>query len=61
MNLRKIPPAATAIRAHLHPYVERGDINKWTVPETITFVDAIPKTSVGKMDKKLIRAGLMKV
>lgn len=51
---------ADGIRAHLQPSVERGDISKWTVPETIAFVDAIPKTSVGKIDKKLIRAGLLK-
>jgi len=53
--------SADDIRAHLQPYVERGDISKWVVPELIAFVEAIPKTSVGKMDKKVIRAGLMKV
>ena len=46
--------SADDIRAHLQPYVERGDISKWTMPETS------PKTSVGKMDKKLIRAGLLR-
>lgn len=28
---------------------------KWQLPDTVVFVDAIPKTSVGKFDKKLIR------
>ncbi len=28
---------------------------KWQLPETVLFVDAIPKTSVGKFDKKVIR------
>jgi len=28
---------------------------KWQLPETVVFVDAIPKTSVGKFDKKVIR------
>jgi len=28
---------------------------KWQLPDTVIFVDAIPKTSVGKFDKKVIR------
>jgi fatty-acyl-CoA synthase len=28
---------------------------KWQLPEAVVFVDAIPKTSVGKFDKKVIR------
>lgn len=28
---------------------------KWQLPDTVLFVDAIPKTSVGKIDKKVIR------
>ncbi|MBE01675.1 MAG: long-chain fatty acid--CoA ligase [Euryarchaeota archaeon] len=43
------------IQAHLQQYVARGDINKWAIPEQIRFVDDIPKTSVGKINKKLIR------
>jgi non-ribosomal peptide synthetase component E (peptide arylation enzyme) len=30
------------------------------VPDRVYFVDAIPKTSVGKLDKKVIRAQLLK-
>jgi fatty-acyl-CoA synthase len=34
-----------------------GDrVAKWQVPENWAFVDAIPKTSVGKFDKKALRA-----
>ena len=29
---------------------------KWQLPDQILFVEAIPKTSVGKLDKKRIRA-----
>jgi fatty-acyl-CoA synthase len=29
---------------------------KWQLPDEILFVETIPKTSVGKIDKKLIRA-----
>jgi len=28
---------------------------KWQLPDEVVFVDAIPKTSVGKFDKKVIR------
>ena len=45
-----------AIIDHLNKYVETGDLSKWAVPDEIRFVDAIPKTSVGKIDKKKIRA-----
>ena len=34
---------------------EEGVISHWAVPERIEIVDAIPKTSVGKIDKKLLR------
>jgi fatty-acyl-CoA synthase len=41
-----------------------GDLNafltdrvvKWWLPERWTFIDEIPKTSVGKFDKKVLRA-----
>ncbi|WP_086159521.1 long-chain fatty acid--CoA ligase [Streptomyces marincola] len=46
-------PAATyrELRAHLAVRLPR-----WQLPEHWTSVDAVPKTSVGKFDKKLIRA-----
>lgn len=31
---------------------------KWQLPDDILFVDGIPLTSTGKMDKKVVRAGL---
>ncbi|MBB5322014.1 fatty acid--CoA ligase [Marinobacter oulmenensis] len=43
------------IREHLQGFVDRGDINKWAIPEQMRFVEDIPKTSVGKINKKLIR------
>ena len=36
-------------------FVEKGLITKWAIPDRIIFVDALPKTSVGKLDKKLMR------
>jgi fatty-acyl-CoA synthase len=30
-------------------------VAKWWVPERIEFIDEVPKTSVGKFDKKVLR------
>ncbi|MCG7198930.1 fatty acid--CoA ligase [Marinobacter pelagius] len=54
-----LKPGETAsqedIQKHLQQFVDSGDINKWAIPEQMDFVDDIPKTSVGKINKKLIR------
>jgi acyl-CoA synthetase (AMP-forming)/AMP-acid ligase II len=42
------------IQAHVSEWVERGVISKWAVPE-VRFVASLDKTSVGKLDKKLMR------
>lgn len=44
---------AEELSAHL-----RERIAKWWVPEDYAFIDAIPKTSVGKFDKKVLRGML---
>ncbi|MBX2879506.1 MAG: fatty acid--CoA ligase [Granulosicoccus sp.] len=36
--------------------VESGRFSKWAIPERVEFVDSLPKTSVGKLDKKKMRA-----
>ena len=33
-----------------------GSFAKWQLPETVIYVDALPRTSVGKLDKKTMRA-----
>ncbi|MCP1500968.1 acyl-CoA synthetase (AMP-forming)/AMP-acid ligase II [Pseudomonas migulae] len=43
------------LEVHLQGFVERGRINKWAIPKQFKFVPEIPKTSVGKINKKLIR------
>jgi fatty-acyl-CoA synthase len=47
--------SATAedLRAHLQSRVDR-----WCVPEQFAFIDEVPKTSVGKFDKKVLRQRL---
>jgi fatty-acyl-CoA synthase len=47
--------SAEAIKEFLEQFVATGQITKWTIPDRIKFVEAIPKTSVGKLDKKVIR------
>ena len=34
-----------------------GKIAKWCLPDEIRFIDEVPKTSVGKFDKKVLRSG----
>jgi fatty-acyl-CoA synthase len=41
---------AQEILDHLAPRVA-----KWWLPDEVTFIDAVPKTSVGKFDKKVLR------
>lgn len=44
-----------ALRARLLAAVAAGDLPKWAVPDRVIRVAEIPKTSVGKLDKKVIR------
>tara|TARA_R110000796_G_scaffold252577_3_gene388094 strand:- start:18252 stop:19934 length:1683 start_codon:yes stop_codon:yes gene_type:complete len=46
---------ARILRDHLKGYADEGRINKWAIPTQIACVTEIPKTSVGKLDKKVIR------
>ncbi len=46
------------LKDFLMQFVEEGLISKWSVPDEFIFVDSVPKTSVGKINKKLIRAEL---
>ena len=44
-----------AIIAKFSQAADEGRISGWAIPQSIEFVDSIPKTSVGKIDKKLLR------
>jgi fatty-acyl-CoA synthase len=50
---------AKGLKEHLKPFVEQGCINKWAIPSQIAVVTDIPKTSVGKLDKKRIRLDIV--
>jgi fatty-acyl-CoA synthase len=43
------------LRDFLKKFADQGVISRWAVPDRCDFVAEIPKTSVGKIDKKTIR------
>ncbi|AGE24348.1 long-chain-fatty-acid--CoA ligase [Pseudomonas poae RE*1-1-14] len=50
---------ARELKEHLKPFVELGHLSKWAIPSQIAVVTEIPKTSVGKLDKKRIRVDII--
>ena len=46
-------PSAEELAAHL-----RERVAKWWIPDEFAFIDEVPKTSVGKFDKKVLRRAL---
>jgi fatty-acyl-CoA synthase len=44
---------ADELRDHL-----RERVAKWWIPDEFAFIDEVPKTSVGKFDKKVLRKRL---
>jgi len=43
------------IKAHVQRYADKGVVSKWAVPSRALSCAALDKTSVGKLDKKLLR------
>jgi fatty-acyl-CoA synthase len=50
-----LQPDATATVEELRDFLAER-VAKWWLPERWTFLDTVPKTSVGKFDKKVLRA-----
>ena len=48
-------PTENTIRAHIGGFADTGVISKYAVPQSILFVDRLERTSVGKIDKKILR------
>ena len=46
------------LKAFFKEFVARGSISKWGIPDKVIFVDKLPKTSVGKLNKMAIRKQL---
>jgi fatty-acyl-CoA synthase len=47
--------SADELKQFMKKFAEIGKLPKYGVPDRYVFVDAIPKTSVGKLDKKVLR------
>ncbi len=47
------------VKEHLQQFIQSGHLSKWSMPDQFIFCSEIPKTSVGKIDKKLIRTQLI--
>ena len=43
------------VKKHVLAFSEKGQISKYAVPQIVKFVEALEKTSVGKMNKKRLR------
>jgi fatty-acyl-CoA synthase len=48
-----------SIKAFFMEFVEKGVISKWGVPDKIFFLNNLPKTSVGKLNKRQMRQRYM--
>ena len=48
-------PDDTIIKAHLKEFADNGTISRYAIPEKILFIDKLPKTSVGKINKVELR------
>jgi fatty-acyl-CoA synthase len=48
-----------SVIAEIQSRVDVGELSKWAIPDEVCFVDQLPKTSVGKLDKKVIRKNLL--
>ena len=49
---------ATEMREMLKFHAAQGRLPRFAIPERIEFVDALPRTSVGKLDKKRLRQSM---
>ncbi len=47
-------------RQFMKKFVEEGKLSKYGVPDRYQFLDEIPKTSVGKIDKRVLRSNFGK-
>jgi fatty-acyl-CoA synthase len=47
--------SVSEIQDAIREQVDKGRLSKWAIPERVEFVESLPKTSVGKMDKKVLR------
>lgn len=63
MAVVKLVPGSNATEEDLIKFLEKegvdkGKITKWMLPRLVVIVDNIPKTSVGKYNKREIKANI---
>ena len=56
VSRRGTTPNAEDIRSYVKEFADAGVISKFAIPQDAVIVDNLPNTSVGKLDKKLMRA-----
>src|SRR5262245_44318234 len=44
-----------AVKTHVQQYADKGVVSKWAVPSRVRSLPALDRTSVGKLDKKVLR------
>lgn len=49
-------PGATITLEQIHEHLFNRGFAKWQLPDRIEIIDSVPKTSVGKFDKKVLRS-----
>lgn len=52
------PPSAELLREGLMRHVDAGRLSRYAVPERVLVLETLPRTSVGKVDKRTLRARL---
>ncbi len=54
-----LAPGASLSLEELHEKLIKAGFAKWQLPDQIKFIDAVPRTSVGKFDKKVLRSNFV--
>lgn len=51
-------PLLQTLKNRMGPLVSAGHLSRWAAPDRLILMDALPRTSVGKIDKKALRLRL---
>ena len=54
------PPSLDSINAPIRAAILRGELNRYALLDAVQVVEAMPRTSVGKIDKKVLRLVMAK-
>jgi fatty-acyl-CoA synthase len=49
-------PGATVDRDEVRAHLEAHGFARWQLPDRVEIIEVVPKTAVGKFDKKVLRA-----